>query len=213
MTAGPAVLRALRGGGVVLLPCPVGYVLATCSASGVGRVFALKGRAAEKPLSVAGSAEREGRDFLAALAGRPAGDLRGLTATMGLVGRRREGGPATPPGVGTTADIAVFVGLGPALAAVVDAMAEVGASVWVTSANRSGAGNTTRAAALPAALRDGVDAAQVEDSIVRTALTGAAPTPSPIFLVDPPFSCVRDGWGRASAEGQLRAAGVLPERP
>ncbi|MDB2577336.1 Sua5/YciO/YrdC/YwlC family protein, partial [Planctomycetota bacterium] len=83
------LLDALDGDGVIVAPCPVGYLAATSSAAGVDRIFELKGRDRSRSLSVGGHALHEGRRYLQELAGIGGAELLELSATMGLIGTRR----------------------------------------------------------------------------------------------------------------------------
>ena len=152
------LVDALDRDGVIVVPCPVGYVAATSSASGVDRIFELKGRDRSRSLSVGGCPLHEGRRYLQELAGLGGLELSALGATMGLIGTRRPGAPATPEGVGTEASLALFVGLGPILEALAAVQRAAGRALYLTSANASGTGNAVLASQLPPALRgDGND--------------------------------------------------------
>ena len=132
------LLDALDGDGVIVAPCPVGYLAAASSAAGVDRIFELKGRDRSRSLSVGGHALHEGRRYLQELAGLGDLELSELSATMGLIGTRRDDAPPTPEGVGTAESLAVFVGLGPLLDELIVRQRAAGRTLYVTSANASG---------------------------------------------------------------------------
>lgn len=199
---------ALDRDGVIVAPCPVGYVAAASSASGVDRIFELKGRDRSRPLSVAGTAIHEGRLYLEELSRVTATALAGLRATMGLVGTRRDAAPITPEGVGTADSLAVFVGLGPVLEAVILRQRKMACSLFVTSANASGAGNAVRASQLPEALRGNDVTAFVDDARIdpRQRRRTIAPA-SPMIRLGAPPRLVREGIGQQDVRRQFARAG------
>ncbi len=203
------LLDALDGGGVIVVPCPVGYVAAASSAAGVDRIFALKGRDRSRPLSVAGNALDEGRRYLQELAGLGDSDLSQLGATMGLIGTRRAGAPSTPEGVGTETTLAVFLGLGPLLEDLVLRQRAVGGGLYVTSANASGAGNAVRASQLPASLRGGAVTALLDDARIPLAQRRRDPAPpSPMVRLGARPAIVREGARQQLVMEELARAGI-----
>ena len=213
MSAPPSDLGPLLGAldedGVIVAPCPVGYVAAASSAAGVDRIFELKGRDRSRALSVGGLALHEGRGHLQELAGLADAELSGLTATMGLVGTRRPGAPPTPEGVGTTETLAVFVGLGALLDEVIAHQRAAGRTLFVTSANASGTGNAVQASQLPLALRGGAVTALLDDSRIPLAQRRRRPAPaSPMVRLGAPPALIREGARQRLALRQLALAGL-----
>ncbi|MEC7233449.1 MAG: Sua5/YciO/YrdC/YwlC family protein [Planctomycetota bacterium] len=203
------LLDALDGDGVIVVPCPVGYVAAASSAAGVDRIFELKGRHRSRPLSLAGSAVHEGRRYLRELAGLTDSALSRLSATMGLVGTRRVGAPPTPDGVGTTKSLAVFVGLGPIVDAVVLRQRAAGRSLYVTSANASGAGNAALASQLPRALKGEGVTALIDDTRIAQGQRRLRPAPaSPMVRLGPQPTLIRGGAEQGLVLEQLAMAGL-----
>ena len=203
------LLDALEEDGVIVAPCPVGYVAAASSAAGVDRIFELKGRDRSRALSVGGLALHEGRGHLQELAGLADTELSGLTATMGLVGTRRPGAPPTPEGVGTTETLAVFVGLGALLDEVIAHQRAAGRTLFVTSANASGTGNAVQASQLPSALRGGAVTALLDDSRIPLAQRRRRPAPaSPMVRLGAPPALIREGARQRLALRQLALAGL-----
>jgi tRNA A37 threonylcarbamoyladenosine synthetase subunit TsaC/SUA5/YrdC len=203
------LLDALLAWRVVLAPCPVGYLLATCSVEGVERIFELKGRDRSRPLSVGGTAFHEGRRYLQELGRLQDQAAMSLSATMGLIGTRRDDAPPTPSGVGTPDTLAVFVGLGVVLDPIVDALRLVGDALYLTSANRSGEGNTVRSSALPKGLLAGDVEALLDDSIIPIERRRAARAmASPMVRLGVHPSWARHGAGQDEVMAQLRGAGV-----
>lgn len=205
------LVDALDAGGVVVAPCPVGYVAAASSAEGVDRIFELKGRDRSRSLSLGGSPLHEGRRYLAELASLGEAQLAGITETMGLIGTRRPDAPATPPGVGTEDSLALFVGLGPVLDSLLAVQRARGGALYLTSANASGAGNAVLARQLPGALRgDGV-AALLDDTLIPAARRRARPAPaSPMVRLGAEPAWVRAGVRQRIVAGQLARAGIVP---
>ena len=202
---------ALDRDGVIVAPCPVGYVAAASSAAGVDRIFELKGRDRSRPLSVAGTANREGRLFLEELSQLTATALSQLRATMGLIGTRRDAAPFTPVGVGTTNSLAVFVGLGPVLEELILRQRSVGRSLFVTSANASGAGNAVMASQLPKALRSDAVAVLLDDSRITERQRQIRPAlASPMVRLGQRPTLLRNGVSQQTVMRQLALAG-LPE--
>lgn len=197
------LLAALLGGGVAMAPCPVGYVYAATTSSGVERIFALKGRDRGRALSVAGSAPIEGKALLAELETLPDANLARLRGPAGLVGRLRTGSPSLPSGVGGGGTVAVFVGLGGPFDALLAELRVRGRLLFVTSANRSGSGNVTRAAQLAAPLLEGVEAL-IDDRLIAPAADG---TPSPMVRLGQPPRWLRRGFGAADLATQLESVG------
>ena len=208
------LVDALDRDGVIVVPCPVGYVAATSSASGVDRIFELKGRDRSRSLSVGGCPLHEGRRYLQELAGLGDLELSALGATMGLIGTRRPGAPATPEGVGTEASLALFVGLGPILEALAAVQRAAGRALFLTSANASGTGNAVLASQLPPALRgDGVTAL-LDDSRIPVAQRSRRPAPaSPMVRLGPRPTWVREGANQELVAWQLALAGLEPRWP
>lgn len=203
------LLEALERDGVIVVPCPVGYVAAASSEAGVARIFELKGRDRSRPLSIAGSAVQEGRSYLQELAGMSESKLSLLSATMGLIGTRRDGAPPTPEGVGTRESVAVFVGLGPLLEKLVVQQRAAARGLYVTSANASGAGNAVLASQLPSALRGGAVTAFLDDSRIPLAQRRREPAPaSPMVRLGASPMLVREGARQELAMRQLAMAGV-----
>ncbi len=202
------LLDALDEDGVIVAPCPVGYVAAARSAAGVDRIFELKGRDRSRALSVGGSALHEGRRHLQELARLADPELSELTATMGLIGTRRHGAPPTPEGVGTTETLAVFVGLGSLLDEVLVHQRAAGRTLFVTSANASGTGNAVLASQLPPALRGGAVTALIDDSRIPLAQRRRSPAPaSPMVRLGGPPTLIREGARQRLALRQLELAG------
>ena len=200
---------ALDRDGVIVAPCPVGYVAAASSAAGVDRIFELKGRDRSRPLSVAGTADREGRLFLEELSQLTATALSTLRATMGLVGTRRDAATDIPDGVGTANSLAVFVGLGPVLEALILRQRSVGRSLFVTSANASGAGNAVMARQLPKALRSDAVAALIDDARIPESQRHLRPAPaSPMVRLGPRPTLIRQGFQQRVVLDQLASAGI-----
>ena len=203
------LLDALDQDGVIVAPCPVGYVAAASSAAGVDRIFELKGRDRSRALSVGGSALHEGRSHLQELAGLADTELSELTATMGLIGTRRPGAPPTPAGVGTTETLAVFVGLGTLLDEVIAHQRAAGRTLFVTSANASGRGNAVRASQLPSTLRGGAVTALIDDSRIPLAQRRRSPAPaSPMVRLGAPPALIREGARQRVVLQQLALAGL-----
>lgn len=204
---------ALDRDGVIVAPCPVGYVAAASSASGVDRIFELKGRDRSRPLSVAGTANHEGRLYLQELSRVTATALASLRATVGLVGTRRAAAPFTPEGVGTEDSLAVFVGLGPVLEAVVLRQREMDRSLFVTSANASGAGNSVLASQLPKALRSDAVASFIDDSRIPKRQRRLRPAPaSPMVRLGGRPTLLRNGVSMQTVMRQLALAGFAEIR-
>ncbi len=206
MTGGDDVARLLAtllDGGVAMAPCPVGYVYAATTSSGVERIFALKGRDRGRALSVAGSALIEGKALLVELETLSATALAGLRGPAGLVGQVRAGSPPLPSGVGDGGTVAVFVGLGKPFDALLAELRARGRLLYVTSANRSGSGNVTRADQLDPSLLGGVEAL-LDDRLVSPAADG---NPSPMVRLGQPPRWLRRGHGAAALVAQLQAAG------
>lgn len=208
------LVDALDAGGVVVVPCPVGYVAAASSAEGVDRIFELKGRDRSRSLSLGGSPLYEGRRYLAELASLGEAQLAEITETMGLIGTRRPGAPATPPGVGTEESLALFVGLGPVLEALAASQRAHGRALYLTSANASGAGNAVLARQLPGALRGGAVTALLDDSLIPAEQRRRRPAPaSPMLALGPRPAWARTGARQEAVAGQLARAGILPAPP
>lgn len=200
---------ALDRDGVIVAPCPVGYVAAASSAAGVDRIFELKGRDRSRPLSVAGTANCEGRLFLEELSQLTVTALSVLRATMGLVGTRRDAATDIPEGVGTANSLAVFVGLGPVLEAVILRQRSVGRSLFVTSANASGTGNAVMASQLPKALRSDAVAALIDDARIPERQRHLRPAPaSPMLRLGPRPTLIRQGFQQRVVLDQLASAGI-----
>lgn len=209
MTRRPDPVDVLRAGGVVLAPCPVGYLLAASTAAGVREIFARKGRSEDKPLSVGGWAAAEGLAFLDTLRPEAADALDAAGVTMGLVGRLRGGAPSTPPGVGAAGSVGVFIGLGPILAPLAARARAAGARLFVTSANASGAGNCVLAAQLPPHLTEGIGWACLDDAQIPAAQRAAPrPAPSPMVELGPPVRWLRAGARQEQVAAALAAAGL-----
>lgn len=203
------LLDALDQDGVIVAPCPVGYVVAASSAAGVERIFELKGRDRSRALSVGGTALLEGRSHLQELAGLADTELSELTATMGLIGTRRPGAPPTPAGVGTAETLAVFVGLGTLLDEVIAHQRAAGRTLFVTSANASGRGNAVLGNQLPPALRGGAVTALIDDSRIPLAQRRRSPAPSsPMVLLGAPPALIREGARQRAVLQQLALAGL-----
>lgn len=203
------LLETLERDGVIVAPCPVGYVAAASSDAGVARIFELKGRDRSRPLSIAGSPLHEGRSHLQELAGVGDSKLSLLTATMGLIGSRREGAPLTPEGVGTKESVAVFVGLGPLLEELVVRQRAAGRGLYVTSANASGTGNAVLASQLPSALRGGAVTAFLDDSRIPHPQRRRKPAPaSPMVRLGASPMLVREGARQGLVMRQLAMAGI-----
>ncbi|MDB4450633.1 Sua5/YciO/YrdC/YwlC family protein [bacterium] len=202
------LLDALDGDGVIVAPCPVGYLAATSSAAGVDRIFELKGRDRSRSLSVGGHALHEGRRYLQELAGIGGAELLELSATMGLIGTRRHDAPPTPEGVGTSETLAVFLGLGPLLDELVVRQRAAGRTLFVTSANASGTGNAVLASQLPPALRGGAVTALIDDSCIPSAQRRRHPAPaSPMVRLGERSTLVREGAQQDLVTYQLARAG------
>ena len=202
------LLDALDGDGVIVAPCPVGYLAAATSAAGVDRIFELKGRDRSRSLSVGGHAVQEGRRYLQELARLDDRALLGLSATMGLIGTRREDAPSTPEGVGTSETLAVFVGLGPLLDELIVRQRAAGRTLFVTSANASGTGNAVLASQLPAALRGGAVTACLDDTRVPLTQRRRRPAPaSPMVRLGEHPTLVREGVRQELVTRQLARAG------
>ena len=202
------LLDALDGDGVIVAPCPVGYLAAASSAAGVDRIFELKGRDRSRSLSVGGHALHEGRRYLKELAGLGDLELSELSATMGLIGTRRDDAPPTPEGVGTAESLAVFVGLGPLLDELIVRQRAAGRTLYVTSANASGTGNAVLASQLPAALRGGAVTALIDDSAIPLAQRCRNPAPaSPMVRLGEQPTLVREGAEQQLVTRQLALAG------
>lgn len=203
------LLDALDGEGVVVVPCPVGYVAAASTAAGVDRIFDLKGRDRSRPLSIAGCPLNEGREYLQELAGSGDLELSQLGATMGLIGTRRKGAPPTPEGVGTKESVAVFVGLGSLLDELVLRQRGAGGCLYVTSANASGAGNAVLASQLPAALRGRAVTALLDDARIPLAQRRRNPAPaSPMVRLGARPAIVREGARLQRVIHELARAGI-----
>ncbi len=202
------LVETLDRGGVIVAPCPVGYVVATSEASGVERIFELKGRDQSRPLSVGGSALHEGRAHLVELAALDDLPLRRITTTMGLVGSRHVDAPRTPLGVGTEFSVAVFVGLGGILEAVAGALRKTDRMLYLSSANRSGSGNTACARDLPDCMRSDAVTALLDDSLVSAARRlGTHALASPMVRLGNPCVWLREGGAPERAAEELAKLG------